>query len=89
VGAFTLNEAHTLDELGSLDDPVTMPMAQAAGRCFHRREATEDEAKILSHGGPLEPIGVQGPYAVFAPSGAVLAVVEERDGKAKPQIVLV
>ena len=89
VGAFPLNAAHPLEALGSLDDPVAMPMAQAAGRCFHRREATEDETKVLSHGGPLDPIGVPGPYAVFAPSGAVLAVVSERDGKARPEIVLV
>jgi tRNA pseudouridine55 synthase len=89
VGAFTLAEAVTLDELAERSDPVTMPLPAAVSRCFPRRDATEDEAKILSHGGPLAPIGIPDPYAVFAPDGSVLAVVRERDGRARAEIVLV
>jgi len=89
VGAFTLAEAATLDELAERPDPVTLPLPAAADRCFPRRDATEEEAKILSHGGPLAPIGIATPYAVFAPDGTVLAIVQERDGKARPEIVLV
>jgi tRNA pseudouridine55 synthase len=89
VGAFTLAEAATLEELAERDDPVTLPLAAAADRCFPRRDATEDEAKVLSHGGSLAPLGIEGPYAVFAPDGTVLAVVTERDGRARPEIVLV
>ncbi|MER7280863.1 tRNA pseudouridine(55) synthase TruB [Dactylosporangium sp. NPDC000244] len=89
VGAFTLAEAATLDELAALEDPVTMPLPAAADRCFPRRDASPDEARVLSHGGPLAPIGIAEPYAVFAPDGTVLAIVQERDGKARPEIVLV
>jgi len=89
VGAFTLAEAATLDELAALEDPVTMPLPAAASRCFPRRDATEEEAKVLSHGGPLAPVGITVPYAVFAPDGTVLAVVSEKDGRARPEIVLV
>jgi tRNA pseudouridine55 synthase len=89
VGAFTLAEAATLDELAERDDPVTMPLPAAAIRSFRRRDATEEEAKVLSHGGPLSTVGIDGPYAVFAPDGTVLAVVRERDGKARAEIVLV
>ncbi|GAA0722174.1 tRNA pseudouridine(55) synthase TruB [Dactylosporangium roseum] len=89
VGAFTLAEAATLDELAERDDPVTLPLPAAADRCFARRDATPDEAKTLSHGGPLAPAGIEGPYAVFAPDGTVLAIVSERGGKARPEIVLV
>jgi tRNA pseudouridine55 synthase len=95
VGAFTLAEAATLDDLAGLpelfgrEDPVTMPLPAAADRCFPRRDASEDEAKTLSHGGPLSPIGIAGPYAVFASDGTVLAIVREKDGKARPEIVLV
>ncbi|MEV8512924.1 tRNA pseudouridine(55) synthase TruB [Dactylosporangium sp. NPDC051484] len=89
VGAFTLAEAATLDELAQLPDPVTLPLPAAADRCFPRRDATADEAKTLSHGGPLSPIGIPDPYAVFAPDGTVLAIVREREGKARPEIVLV
>jgi tRNA pseudouridine55 synthase len=89
VGEFRLAEAATLDELAERDDPVTMPLAAAASRSFRRRDATEDEARVLSHGGPLAVIGVPEPYAVFAPDGTVLAIVRERDGKARPEVVLV
>ena len=47
-----------------------------------------EEAKVLSHGGPLEPVGIGGPYAVFDPDGDVLAIVSERDGRARAEIVL-
>ncbi|WP_344618652.1 tRNA pseudouridine(55) synthase TruB [Dactylosporangium salmoneum] len=89
VGAFTLAEAVPLEELAQRPDPVTMPLPDAAARCFARRDATEEEARTLSHGGPLAPVGIEGPYAVFAPDGTVLAVVSEREGKARPEIVLV
>jgi tRNA pseudouridine55 synthase len=88
VGGFTLGEAVTLEQLGECDDPVTMPLAVAAERLFARRDADELEAKVLSHGGRLAPIGLAGPYAVFAPDGRVLAVVSERDGRARPEVVL-
>jgi tRNA pseudouridine55 synthase len=89
VGAFTLAEAATLDELAERPDPVTLPLPEAANRCFPRRDASEDEARMLAHGAPLATIGIAEPYAVFAPDGTVLAIVQERDGRARPEIVLV
>ena len=88
VGSFTLAEARTLDELAQLADPVTLPLTEAAGRFFPRRDATEDEARVLGHGGPLRPVGIDVPYAVFDPAGQVLAIVAERDGRARAQVVL-
>jgi tRNA pseudouridine55 synthase len=63
-------------------------MADAARQAFPQRVATSDEARILSHGGPLEPVGIDGPYAVFAPTGELLGIVSERDGRARAEIVL-
>jgi tRNA pseudouridine55 synthase len=88
VGGFTLAEAATLAELQERDDPVTLPLAAAAARCFMRRDADEKEAAVLSHGGPLAPVGLTGPYAVFGPDGRVLAIVSERAGKARAEVVL-
>ncbi len=88
VGAFTLAEAATLEELAERPEPVTIPLAAAAQRCFARRDADEGEARVLSHGGPIAPVGLAGPYAVFAPDGTVVAIVSERDGKARPEVVL-
>ena len=63
-------------------------LAEAAARFFPRRDATADEARVLGHGGPLRPVGIDVPYAVFDPAGHVLAIVAERDGRARAQVVL-
>jgi tRNA pseudouridine55 synthase len=88
VGTFTIAEAQTLESLSQADDPVTLPLSAAAARFFPRRDADADEARVLGHGGPLTPIGIAGPYAVFGPDGEVIAIVAERDGRAKAEIVL-
>ncbi|WP_308201091.1 tRNA pseudouridine(55) synthase TruB [Paractinoplanes maris] len=89
VGGLTLASARTLEQLEEVaPDVVGLPMAEAARQAFPEREATAEEARVLSHGGPLAPVGIPGPYAVFSPSGEVLAIVAERDGKARAEIVL-
>lgn len=89
VGELTLAEAATLPELEErAPDVVGLPLAEAARRAFAQRYATAEEARVLSHGGPLEPIGMAGPYAVFGPGGDLLAIVSERDGRARAEIVL-
>lgn len=90
VGGFTLAEASTLEELEKVaPDVVNLPLADAARRFFAAREATVDETKTLSHGGPLDRAGIDGPYAVFAPDGGLLAIVREREGRARPEVVFV
>jgi tRNA pseudouridine55 synthase len=89
VGGFTLAEAATLAELEErAPDVVGLSLAEAARRAFPQRTASAEEARVLRHGGPLEPAGIGGPYAVFDASGEVLAVVSERDGRARPEVVL-
>jgi tRNA pseudouridine55 synthase len=85
---FTLAEAATLDELAQRPDPVTLPLAQAAARFFPRREVGAEQARVLGHGGGLEPVGIDGPYAVFGPDEEVIAIVAEREGRARPEVVL-
>ena len=87
VGGFTLAEAATLEELA--ENPVNLDISAAAARLMPRRDATEAETRTLRHGGPLATVGIAGPYAVFDPAGDVLAVVSERDGRARPEVVLV
>jgi tRNA pseudouridine55 synthase len=88
AAGFTLAEAVTLDELAELPDPVTLPLAEAAARFFARREASAEQVRVLGHGGSLEPAGIAGPYAVFGPDDDVVAIVAERDGRARPEVVL-
>lgn len=89
VGGFTLAEAATLPELEERSpEVVNLPIGAAARRFFPVREASTDEAKVLSHGGPLDPAGIDGPYAVFGPDGDLIAIVRERGGRARAEIVL-
>jgi tRNA pseudouridine55 synthase len=89
VGGLTLAEASTLTELEErAPDVVGLPMADAARRAFPHREASAEQARVLSHGGTLEPVGIVGPYAVFDAAGDLLAIVRERDGRARAEIVL-
>jgi tRNA pseudouridine55 synthase len=89
VNGFRLSEATTLADLaGRAPEVVTVPLAEAARRILPHREASEEQARLLSHGGRLPPVGRPGPYAVFAPTGQVVAIVTEHDGQAYPEVVL-
>ena len=88
VGGFTQAETVPLDVLADEGTGRLMPLAQAAARLLPRRDVPEAEARVLGHGGPLAAQGVTGPYAVFGPSGEVIAVVSEREGRARPEVVL-
>ncbi|MDW5323919.1 tRNA pseudouridine(55) synthase TruB [Plantactinospora sp. KLBMP9567] len=89
VGGFTLSEAATLPELEErAPEVVNLTVEAAARRFFPQRGASADEAKVLSHGGPLDPAGITGPYAVFDPAGGLIAIVSDRDGRARAEIVL-
>jgi tRNA pseudouridine55 synthase len=89
VGRMTLAEAVTLEQLEErAPDVIGLSLAEAARQAFPQRTATREEATVLSHGGPLGPVGIAGPYAVFDPDGEVLAIVSERAGRARAEIVL-
>lgn len=87
VGAFTFAEAVTLEQLAQRDEPVVVPLSVAAQRLFPRRDADAAEAKVIAHGGSLPGLGRPGPHAVFGPDGEVIAIVADRDGRARPDVV--
>jgi tRNA pseudouridine55 synthase len=88
VGGFTLAESATLEQLAERDDPVTLALSDAVDRLLPRRDVGAEDARVLSHGGPLAAIGWSGPYAVFGPDGRVVAIVSEREGRARAEVVL-
>ena len=88
VGGFTLAESATLEQLAERDDPVTLALSDAVDRLLPRRDVGAEDARVLSHGGPLTAIGWAGPYAVFGPDGRVVAIVSEREGRARAEVVL-
>jgi tRNA pseudouridine55 synthase len=88
VGPYDLSAAHTLDEL--TDELAVLPLAQAAAAAFPARELSADEARSLSHGGRLPGVGGEtGPVAAFGPDGTLIALVQEKDGVARPLAVFV
>lgn len=87
VGPFRLEHARTLAALEEAPG-LSLPLDRAVAVAFPRRDVDADGAAALAHGRPLPPAGVPGTYGVFAPDGRVLALVAERDGAARPVVVL-
>jgi tRNA pseudouridine55 synthase len=98
VGRFTERDAHTLAELeelaagespadgGKLAAAVLDPAAAMASTPTRALDA--GEAAALANGRALEPTGRPGPVAAVGPDGRLVAVVEDRDGRARPRVVL-
>ncbi|GAA1681530.1 tRNA pseudouridine(55) synthase TruB [Fodinicola feengrottensis] len=86
VGSFTVDQAVPLADLqASGEDPVSIPLSAAAAATFVRRDVDEEEAGRLVHGGTLVPSeSATSPVAVFGPDGSFLALVENREGRARP-----
>ncbi|OHV44163.1 tRNA pseudouridine(55) synthase TruB [Parafrankia colletiae] len=87
VGPFGLAAAVTLDELAERGPAAVLPLGAAVATAFPRRDVGVTEARDVAHGRRLPPVGSSGPYGVFGPDGAVLALFEERDGTARPIVV--
>jgi tRNA pseudouridine55 synthase len=88
VGGYRLADCRRLEELAELPDPVTIGLDEAVSAGFARRDVGAEHARLLAHGGRLAPAGITGTYGVFGPDGAVVALVEERDGAGRPVVVL-
>jgi tRNA pseudouridine55 synthase len=87
VGPFRLEHARTLPDLEA-GPGVSLPLTEAVDVAFARRDVDADAAAALAHGRPLPAVGLPGTYGVFAPNGRVLALMTERDGAARPVVVL-
>lgn len=87
-GRYRLAAARSLDELERQLDLI--PLGSAVSAAFPRRDVDVDEARRVGHGGRLPATGAgPGPVGVFGPDGSLLALVEERDGQARPLVVFV
>jgi tRNA pseudouridine55 synthase len=87
VGPYELADAHTLEALEKSFE--VQPISDAVRAVFPVREVDAEQARVVGHGGSLPAEGVAGPVAVLGPDGTFLALVEERDGLAKPVAVFV
>jgi tRNA pseudouridine55 synthase len=82
VGPYLISQAVTLDQLAARF--VQIPLADAAGAAFARRELTAAEARALGHGARLEPTGTgTAPVAAFGPEGSLVALLTDDGGQAR------
>lgn len=87
VGPFELSNARTLRELSDRFEAIGL--GEAVVLAFPRRDVDGAQAQALLHGRPLSAGGVNsGPVGAFGPDGAVLALLQDRDGLARPLCVL-
>ena len=85
VGPFGLAQARTLEQLA--EDLQVVPLDAAVAAAFPRRELGAEEAVALSYGKRLSPSGRPGTLGAFGPDGRCIALLEDRDGAARPTVV--
>ena len=79
VGAFTIDQAHTLEQLD--EQCVIIPLAKVVAATFPRVDVDQETAQQVLHGTRI-PIadGGTGIVGIFDPDGRVLSIAEPRDG---------
>lgn len=90
-GRFDLTSAVSLDEVdeagraGTVQE-LTLSMADAVAD-YPAMTVDDAAARAIGHGKPLAATGHAGPVAVLDGGGRLLAMVEDRDGRARPLAV--
>jgi tRNA pseudouridine55 synthase len=85
-GAVTLDHVRGLAEQGRLSEVMLTPAEALAD--YPAVTLDEGAAQAISHGQSLPATGKDGPVAALGGDGSLLAVVEDRDGVARPLVVL-
>lgn len=82
IGPYAVGDAVSPDDAG---EPLPL---DAAVNHLPRLDLDDDEAVAASHGRPLGPAGLTGPYGVFGPDGHLIGVYEDDGPRARPQVIL-
>lgn len=79
VGAFTIDQAHTLEHLEA--DCVIIPLAEVVRETFPGVRVDEADADRVLHGSRI-PVAdeYEGIVGIFGPDGSVLSIAEPREG---------
>jgi tRNA pseudouridine55 synthase len=81
IGPFAVEDARAPDAAEPL--PIERAVAHLPGLPLDAEEAT-----AASHGRPLGPAGIAGPYAVFDPDGRLIGVYRDEGAMARPEVIL-
>jgi tRNA pseudouridine55 synthase len=79
---------HAVEDAVAPDDVSEPLQIGAAVGHLPRLDLDAVEAVAASHGRPLGPAGLTGPYAVFGPEGRLIGVYEDDGPRARPQVIL-
>jgi tRNA pseudouridine55 synthase len=82
IGPYAVEDAVAPDRAG---EPLPL---NAAVSHLPRLDLDAGEAVAASHGRPLGPAGLTGPYGVFGPDGHLIGVYEDDGPRARPQVIL-
>jgi tRNA pseudouridine55 synthase len=82
IGPYSVDDAVAPDRAGE-----PLPLDAAVGH-LPRLDLDADEAVAASHGRPLGPAGLTGPYGVFGPDGLLIGVYEDDGPRARPKVIL-
>jgi tRNA pseudouridine55 synthase len=86
--AVTLDRLLTAIERHQLESLMLAPAAAMALADYPTVVLDDDAVTHLSHGRPLPPTGFDGPVAALDHAGRLIAVLADRDDRARPRVVL-
>jgi tRNA pseudouridine55 synthase len=81
IGSFRVEDAHP-------PGARTLEPVERAVEHLPGVRLDPEEARAASHGRPLGPAGVVGPYAVFDPGNALVGIYRDEGAMAVPQVIL-
>jgi tRNA pseudouridine55 synthase len=87
VGRYGLDVARTLEELAARPR-LWAELDEVVAAAFSHRSVDSKQAWVVAHGGSLPAVGLIGTYAAIDLHGRALALLTERDGQARPVLVL-
>jgi tRNA pseudouridine55 synthase len=82
IGPFDVEDASAPEAVGS-----PLPLDAAVGH-LPRLDLDLEEGIAASHGRPLGPAGIAGPYAVYDPDGRLIGVYEDEGPRSRPRVIL-
>ena len=87
VGAFGLEQAHSLDDLAERPQ-LSRTLDEACLGMFPRRDLSAVEAEATSNGRSLSPAGIDGIYAACDADGQVIALLRDEGTGTRPVVVV-
>ncbi len=87
VGPYGVDVARTLEELAA-QPRLGAGLDEVVASVFSHRTVDSQQAWVLAHGGSLPAVGLTATHAAIDPDGHAIALLTERDGHARPVLVL-